>query len=94
MRRAGFGDEGVVLGVGDGGEVGPVGRLRAGYERYRHARDVEVEGGEEDVPRPRLEGDRAELCLVDTLQLHVDTELLPCAIASSIDSAEFSIDET
>ena len=73
-----LGDEGVVLGVGDGGEVDPVGRLGAGHERHRQARDVEVEGGEEHVPCPGLEGDRVELGLVDTLQLHVDAELLPC----------------
>ncbi len=73
-----LGDEGVVLGVGDGGEVDPVGRLGAGHERHRQARHVEVEGGEEHVPCPRLEGDRVELGLVDTLQLHVDAELLPC----------------
>ena len=56
----------------------PSGGCGAGHERHRQARHVEVEGGEEHVPCPGLEGDRVELGLVDTLQLHVDAELLPC----------------
>ena len=76
-QRRRLGDERVVLGVGNGGEVDTVRRLRPRHERDGDARKVDVDGRQEDVPCPRFEDDRAELRVVDALQLDVDAELLP-----------------